>query len=137
MNPAKISQISEWPISRSITEVWGFLRLVRYLATFISYLVEYTIVLDGLVWKKLDKAFLKWLERHQKVFKAIKKIITGAKYLTTIDYNSGEKIYIIIYISLIETGAILSIEHIWKKACLVAFDSSKYILAQKSYLIYE
>jgi len=94
VNPAKISQISEWPISRSTIEVWDFLGLVRYLATFISHLVEHTIVFDGLVWKKLDKAFLKWLERHQKVFKTIKKIITGAKYLTTIDYNSGE---IIIY----------------------------------------
>jgi len=70
------------------------------------HLVEYIVILDGLVRKEFDRAFPKWSERYQKVFKTIKKIITEAKCLAIIDYNFRETIYIITDTSLIETGAI-------------------------------
>ena len=82
---------------------------MRYLATFILHLVEHTVIIDGLVRKEFDGAFPKWSKRFQKVFKTIKKIITGAKYLAIINYNSRKTIYVTTDTSLIGTEAILSV----------------------------
>jgi len=76
------------------------------------------------------------LERYQKAFKTIKKIITGAECPTTINYDFRETIYITTNTSLIGTEAILSMGYIWKKACSIAFNFSKYTLA-KNYSVYE
>jgi len=76
------------------------------------------------------------LERYQKAFKTIKKIITRAECPITINYDFREIIYIITDTSLIRTEAVLSMGYIWKKACSVAFKFSKYILA-KNYSIHK
>ena len=84
----------DWPIPRFLSEVWRFLGLVWYLATFISHVTKYTAVLDILVKKAYDQKFLEWILEHQKAFEAIKQIKTSMNCLTSISYNSGGNIYI-------------------------------------------
>ena len=57
--------------------------------------------------------------------------------MTTINYNLGEKIYIIIDISSIVTKAILSVGNTWEELQPVVFDLSKYILARRNYSIHK
>ena len=85
---------------------------MKYLATFIFHLTEHIVVLDELVSKEFDKIFPKWSQKHQNIFEKIKQIVTEAKYLTMIDYNSRENIYIITNTSSIGTRTILSVGNI-------------------------
>ena len=63
--------------------------------------------------------------------------MTSTDCLTSIDYNSGENIYVITDASLTETRAVLDVGKFWEKAWLVAFNSSKYILAECKYSVHE
>jgi len=93
--------------------------------------------LDTWTKKAYDQKFPEWTSEHQKTFKAIKQIITNIDCLTSIDYNLGENIYVTTDASLIETRTVLVVKKSWEKAWIVAFDSSKYILAEHDYSVYE
>jgi len=63
--------------------------------------------------------------------------VTGIEYLITIDYDSGENIYMITDTSLIGTGAVLSVRYTWETSRPVAFDSTKYLKAEQYYFIHK
>jgi len=133
MDSGKVKYILEWPVPTTTTEVRGFLGLVRYLATFIPHLATHRAILDNLTKKEFDKVLSKWTEDYQKAFNTIKEIVTGTGCLTTIDYNSDENIYVTMDASLSSMGVVLSVGHTWETSKPVAFDSNKYINAERHY----
>ena len=53
-DPCKTDCIGFWPQPTTTTNVWGFLGLTRYIATFLLALAEYTSVLTPLTMKECD-----------------------------------------------------------------------------------
>jgi hypothetical protein len=57
-DPWKTDRIATWPQPTMTTNVWGFLGLTRYVATFLPALAEYTSVLTPLTMNlECDKVF--------------------------------------------------------------------------------
>ena len=123
---SKAQHVIDWPSPNTATEVRAFLGLVRYLAQFLLYLAEYTLVLTPLTTKATDSAWPGWSPSHQATFDAIKELVTSCDCLTTIDHNNpGENmIFVTCDASDFGTGAVLSFGPTWETSRPVAFEST-------------
>lgn len=74
----KVDTILSWPVPKSAMETHSFLGLLRYIASFLSKLADYMVVLLNLVMKDTDKHFSAWTDTHQAVFNSIKKLVVIA-----------------------------------------------------------
>jgi len=84
----KIAKILNWKSPRSAKEVRSFLGLVRYISVFLLKLAEFTSVLTPLTSKSCDALFPPWTLEHETAFLEIRKLVTSAECLTTIDHNN-------------------------------------------------
>lgn len=89
-NTSKFQKILDWPIPTNLTEVWGFLGLVWYIASFLPKLADHTYPLIPLTNKSM-KLIFSWTADHQFAFESIKALIVRAYCLTVIDYTNAEK----------------------------------------------
>ena len=117
----------------------SFLGLVRYLATFLPQLAEYTRTLDTLTKKECDKEFPEWTETHQHAFDSIKELATSTECLTTIDYTKmpDYKIFVTMDASDYGSGAVLSFSPSYDMARPVAYDSRTFKGAKLNYPVHE
>ena len=135
----KADRILNWPTPSSAKQVRSFLGLVRYLATFLPQLAEYTRTLDTLTKKECDKTFPDWTENHQHAFDSIKQLATSTECLTTIDYAKMPeyKIFVTTDASDYGSGAILSFGPSHDTARPVAYDSRTFKGAELNYPVHE
>ncbi|KAG1790917.1 uncharacterized protein HD556DRAFT_1216361, partial [Suillus plorans] len=91
-------------------EVRSYLGLVRYLEQFLPKLADHTRILTPLTTKAADAHWPGWTTEHQKVFDAIKRLVTGRDCLTTIDHDDigNNKIFVTCDASDWRTGGMLS-----------------------------
>ena len=137
-DPRKTNRIVSWPQSTTATNVRGFLGLMRYVATFLPALAEYTSVLTPLSTKECDRVFPTWTAEHQKAFESIKHLVLGADCLIIIDYEDKElNIYVTTDASNRRTGTVLSFGKTWETARPVAYDSYQLNNAEKNYPTHE
>ena len=116
-NTSKIQKILDWPIPTNSTEVWAFLGLVQYVASFLPKLADHTYILTPLT-NKSSKTLLSWTVEHQCAFESIKALVVGADCLTVVDHiNPGKnKIFVTCDASDWCTGACLSFGETWETA---------------------
>ena len=136
-DPSKVERIVNWPRPKTTTDVRAFLGVVRYIANYLPKLAEYTAVLTPLTQKTYDHAFPEWRQEHEDAFNHIKEIVVSSECLTTIDYNSGDTIYVTTDASDRRTGAVLSTGKTWESARPVAFESQQLNDAEKNYPTHE
>ena len=92
LNISRIQKILDWPIPTNSTEVWAFLGLVQYIASFLPKLADHMYILTPLT-NKCSKTQFSWTVDHQCAFEAIKALVDGADCLTVMDHtNPGKKI---------------------------------------------
>ena len=139
VDEGKADRITNWPIPSSAKQVRSFLGLVRYLATFLPKLADYTMILDTLTKKECDRDFPVWTETHQNAFDNIKRLATSTECLTTIDYMKmpDYKIFVTTDASDYGSGAVLSFGPSYDKARPVAYDSCSFKGAELNYPVHE
>ena len=117
----------------------SFLGLVRYIATFLPALAEYTAILSPLTSKECQADFPYWTDCHQRAFDAIKALVVSRECLTVIDHDEpgNNKIFVTTDASDLRTGAVLSWGETWESARPVAYDSMQLNSAQKNYPVHE
>ncbi len=138
-DPVKIEKILNWPTPRCVGDVRSYLGLVRYVASFLPKLAEYTAVLTPLTTKAAELEFPAWSAEHQAAFDAIKQLVTSTECLTVIDHDDLEnnRIYVSCDASDIRTGAMLSFGPTLETARPVAFDSMQFKGAELNYPVHE
>ena len=138
-NTSKVDKVLNWPRPKSTRDVRGFLGLVRYIASFLPRLAEYTRVLTPLTTKAAKASFPPWTDEHEDAFVNIKKLVTSRECLTVIEHdNPGEnRIFVTCDASDWRTGAVLSFGPTWESARPVAFDSMQLKGAEKNYPVHE
>jgi reverse transcriptase-like protein len=135
----KADHIRNWPMPQSAKQVWSFLGLVRYLASFLPTLAIHTTILDSLTKKECDKHFPTWTAAHQCAFNKIKKLATSPECLITIDplKMPAHRIFVTTDASNIGLGAILSFGPSLETVQLVAYDSWSFKGAELNYSMHE
>ena len=119
-NTSKIQKILDWPMPTNLTEVWGFLGLVWYIASFLPKLADHTYPLTPLTNKSM-KLFFSWTTDHQFAFESIKALIVRADCLTVIDHTNLEKnkIFVscewILYTCMVRTIVWQMLSHVFLK----------------------
>ena len=138
LNTSKIQKVLDWPIPTNSTEVWAFLGLVRYIASFLPKLADHTYILTPLT-NKSSKTLFSWTVEHQCAFESIKALVAGANCLTVVDHiNPGKnKIFVTCDASDWHMGACLSFGETWEMARPVAYNSMQLGAAEKNYPIHE
>jgi RNase H-like domain found in reverse transcriptase/Reverse transcriptase (RNA-dependent DNA polymerase) len=138
-NSSKIDKVLNWPVLKSMTDVRGFLGLVRYVSVFLPNLADHTCILTPLTTKDAKKLFPAWTLMHQEAFEAIKALVVSAECLTTIDHNcpGDNKIFVTCDASDWRIGTTLSFGPTWETAHPVAFDSLQLKAAEKNYPVHE
>ena len=136
-DPSKVERITNWPRPRTTTNVRAFLGIVRYIANYLPELAEHTSILTPLTQKVYDQSFPEWRPEHETAFKKIKEIVLGNRCLTTINYDSGDTIFVTTDASDRRTGAVLSTGLSWETARPVAFESQQLNDAEKNYPTHE
>jgi hypothetical protein len=136
---SKVDKILTWPRPTNVTEVRGFLGLVRYLAVFLPKLAELTNVLNPLTSNTAKKRFPTWTPSHEEAFEAIKQLVVGRECLTVINHNDpgNNKIFVTCDASDHSTGAVLSWGESWETARLVTFESRQLKNAEMNYPVHE
>jgi len=117
-NCSKIEKIMNWPVSKTVTDVHGFLGLVHYIALFLPRLADYTCVLTLLTTKEAQRCFPDWIQKHQTTFEAIKTLVVSAECLTTIDnkHPGDNKIFVTCDACDWRIGTTLSFGLTWETA---------------------
>jgi RNase H-like domain found in reverse transcriptase/Integrase zinc binding domain len=136
---SKIERILDWPRPKTASEVHGFLGLIRYIASFLPQLAEFTRILTPLTAKECNKSFPSWTDLHESAFEHIKELVVGADCLVSIDHDNlnGRRIFVTCDTSDWRTGAVLSFGTDWESARPVAFDSMQLNSAQQNYPVHE
>lgn len=136
-DPKKVEKILAWPTPRSATHVRQFNGLTHYLAKFLPHLADQMLILTPLTTDEAEKNFI-WGESHQAAFIEIKRIVTTAPCLTTIDFKDPEqKIFVHCDASKYAVGCQLSVGKDWRSARPVAFESKQLNPAQQRYPTHE
>ncbi len=135
----KAEKILSWPTPKSAGDVKSFLGLVRYLASFLPRLADYTRILSPLTADTAHAEWPPWTTEHQLAFDGIKELVSSRECLTVIDHvTSGDnKIFVTTDASDFCTGAVLSWGPTWETARPVAFDSVPLTGAQLNYPVHE
>ncbi|KAJ3480303.1 hypothetical protein NLI96_g8442 [Meripilus lineatus] len=135
----KVEKILTWPEPRSSSDVRAFLGLVRYVASFLPNLAEFTSVLTPLTTKESDKCFPTWSASHQTAFDAIKNLVVSRECLTTIDHDNmgNNRIFVACDASDKRTGAVLTYGPTKESARPVAFDSTQLKGPEFNYPVHE
>jgi hypothetical protein len=115
-NTSKVDKILNWHIPQNTTDVRSFLGLVRYIATSLPKLADFTCILTPLTTKEARHAFSTWTQEHQGAFNAIKALMVSRECLTTIEHaNLGENnVYVTCNASDWRTGATFSVGPTWE-----------------------
>src|SRR5713101_1667900 len=74
---SKVEKVLQWPVPKSATNVCAFLGLVRYMASFLPKLADFTTVLTPLTTKEARSNFPEWTADHQFAFEAIKSLVVS------------------------------------------------------------
>ncbi|OJT04974.1 Transposon Ty3-G Gag-Pol polyprotein [Trametes pubescens] len=135
----KIERILAWPRPKSTADVRSFLGLVRYVASFLPNLAEYSAVLTPLTTKEAELMFPAWSAEHQVAFESIKQLVCSRECLTVIDHDALEtnRIFVSCDASDLQTGAMLSFGPSLETARPVAFESAQLRAAELNYPVHE
>lgn len=135
---SKIDKVRDWPRPRNASEVRSFLGLVRYISAFLPKLAQLTSELNPLTTKEAEKDFL-WTERHTVAFEAIKRLVTSAEWLTTINHQDmgNNRIFVTCDASDKCTGAVLTYGTDPVSARPVAFESQQLSGAELNYPVHK
>ncbi|GAA5978438.1 hypothetical protein JCM11641_007946 [Rhodosporidiobolus odoratus] len=136
-DPSKVDKIKNWIRPKTVTQVQGFLGIVQYLRKFIPQLAEHTAILTPLTRKGLTRIDHLWTEKEERVFGAIKRIVTSVPVLKPVDQDSDEPIWLMTDASKVGVGAVLLQGKDWKTAHPCGFYSRQYIAAEKNYPTHE
>ena len=82
--PARVSDLSDFPVPKDVTGVRSFLGLANQLSGFVPDFAHMSVHLRALTAKK--NAF-QWLPEHQEDFEKIKKLLTSDMVVTHFDPN--------------------------------------------------
>ena len=137
-NASKVQRILDWPTPQNSTDVWAFLGLVHYLASFLPLLAEQMRILTPLTTKEAKSNF-DWTVLHQAAFEDIKKLVVSLTCLTVIDHSNpgNNKIFVTCDASDWRTGACLSFGETWETTRPVAYDSMQLNSAKWNYPIHK
>lgn len=138
-DPKKVEKILDWPIPKSSSDMHSFLGLVRYVASFLPNLAQFTSVLTPLTTKDCNRKFPPWTSTHQTAFDAIKTLVISRECLTTIDHdNMGDnRIFVACDASDRRTGAVLTYGPTKESARPIAFDSTQLKGPELNYPVHE
>ena len=78
MDPGKVKGVTDWPISKSHKELWGFLGFLNFYCHFIKSFSKVACPLNALTSKKLP---FRWTTKCQMAFEQLKEKITMAPAL--------------------------------------------------------
>ena len=79
----KVKAVRDWAIPRTLTELHGFLGLAGYYRKFLPKFAQCTHLLHSLAAK--SKSEYTWTEQHRDQFEDLKKALTSAPVLATLD----------------------------------------------------
>ena len=122
-DPKKTLKVENWPAPKNKKQIQRFMGLVNYIRKFLPDLAKNTTSLMKLTRKNIP---FRWGHQEQEDFEAIKAIVKQAKVLKTLDYESGEPIWLITDASRTGVGAVLSQGKDWRTAPPVLFESRGY-----------
>ncbi|KAJ2930445.1 hypothetical protein H1R20_g6649, partial [Candolleomyces eurysporus] len=103
--PDRVQKIRDWPISRDLTSVRGFLGTVGTLRMFIKNYAVHSEPLVKLTQRKTEFLFG---PTELKAMEKIKHLVTTCPAIKPIDYSSGNKVILAVDSSQIAVGYILS-----------------------------
>jgi hypothetical protein len=110
----KVEAITSWPIPRSVGELRSFLGLAGYYRRFIEKFAhkssELHDLVNGCVW--LGRKDFKWTDAHQQQFEAIKRALSTAPVLATMD--PAAEFIMRTDASDYAIGAVLAQRQLWK-----------------------
>ncbi|GAA5972537.1 hypothetical protein JCM11641_001890 [Rhodosporidiobolus odoratus] len=136
-DPGKVDKIKNWTRPRTVTQVRGFLGIVQYLRKFIPQLAEHTAVLTPLTRKGLTRIDHLWMDKEERAFEAVKRIVTSLPVLKPVDQDSEKPIWLMTDASKVGIGAVLLQGDDWKTAHPCGFYSRQYIAAEKNHPTHE
>ena len=127
VDPAKVKDIVEWPISKNISEVRGFLGITGWYQTFIKDYAVIAAPLTGLLKKGIKVV---WSDKLQESFDRLKGIVTSAPCLKLPDFS--KTFDVITDASSIALGGVLT-----QEGRPVAFTSRKLKLYEVNYATHD
>ena len=109
-DPSKFEKISAWPKPDNASKMRSFLGLVRYLDKFLPNLADHTRTLNLFPTKEAERVFPPWNAMAENAFHRVKKLVTSARCLTTINHHEPgkNKIFLHTDASNFRVGAVLS-----------------------------
>ena len=136
---SKVNRILNWLTPTNAKDVHQFLRLVRYISTFLPALAEHTTILTPLTHKECNTVFPTWTPEHHNTFKAIKSLIVSHNCLTMINHQNpgNNNIYVTCDTSQRWTSTVLSFGPTWETARLVTFKSWQLCNTELHYLVHK
>ena len=84
VDPAKVKDILEWPVPKSIKEIRGFLGITGWYRVFIK---DYSLIAAPLTNLLKKESKITWLPEHQESFDHLKAIISSEPVLKLPDFT--------------------------------------------------
>ena len=81
-DPERTRALSDFPVPKDVTGVRSFQGLANQLSGFVTYFAHMTVALRGLTSK--NASFI-WLDKHQKEFDVVKKLLTSSMVVAHFD----------------------------------------------------
>ena len=91
-NPSKVEVLKTWPKPKSLFEVRSFLGLLQFFRRFIPKFSEVAAPMTHLT--KKDQGIEKWDEKCDEAFEKLKKAITNAPILVSLDWSKSFRCHI-------------------------------------------
>jgi hypothetical protein len=104
---SKISKICDWPLCKSLSDVYAFLGIVGYMHIWIK---NYSAIAQPLVNLTRKGTTFVWEEEQEQAMQALKDAIINSPSLISIDYSADCPVYLSIDSSWHRVGWILSQE---------------------------
>ena len=132
-DPKKVRVIQEWPVPKTVYDVWSFLGFTNYYRKFLFRYSRIARPLNELISgenSKKKKGPVKLEEKHQEAFDKLKQLCTEAPILAYADYKKPFRVYT--DVSEIGLGAVISqvqngVEH------MIAYASRSLNKAERRY----
>lgn len=134
---AKVEKLSKWKTPGSQKQLLRFLGTVQFLKKFIDGLSHYVGTLSPLTSTKKKHETFKWGKAEDDAFENIKRIVTTLPVLKTMNYDSGEPVWLFTDASGHGLGAALFQGVEWDKSSPIAYESRTMTPAERNYPVHE
>lgn len=130
IDDSKVRQVLDWQSPKLSKGVKRFLGTVQWLKKFIWGLEKYVGTLTRLTSAKVS---FRWGEAEERAFQNIKRLITSTPCLKSVDFKSGDPLWLFIEASGLGIGAALFQGKEWKEASPVAYKSWQMTPVERNY----